>query len=183
MFPRRLLLGAIPLLAGGFSQVPEKIRSISQSLSLYLSLSLIHTHTHTHTHTHYHSCEISQIQLLDVFLNLVNQPSQLSRSRICLQRRSLRFHPWVRKIPRMRKWQPTAGFLPGESHGQSCLAGCSPWGCKELDTTELRSTQHFGSHSSSLPLGHGKSLSLAAPTFPGWSPISSFMDFYHEFPA
>ena len=27
-------------------------------------------------------------------------------------------------------------FLPGESHGQGSLVGCSPWGCKELDTTE-----------------------------------------------
>ena len=27
-------------------------------------------------------------------------------------------------------------FLPGESHAQWSLAGCSPWGRKELDTTE-----------------------------------------------
>ena len=27
-------------------------------------------------------------------------------------------------------------FLPGEFHGQRNLAGCSPWGHKELDTTE-----------------------------------------------
>ena len=27
-------------------------------------------------------------------------------------------------------------FLPGESHGQRSLAGYSPWGCKESDTTE-----------------------------------------------
>ena len=26
--------------------------------------------------------------------------------------------------------------LPGEFHGQRSLAGYSPWGCKELDTTE-----------------------------------------------
>ena len=35
-----------------------------------------------------------------------------------------------------RKWQPTPVFLPGESHGQRGLVGYSPWGCKELDTTE-----------------------------------------------
>ena len=28
------------------------------------------------------------------------------------------FDPWVRKIPLRREWQPTAVFLPGESHGQ-----------------------------------------------------------------
>ena len=29
-----------------------------------------------------------------------------------------------------RAWQPTPGFLPGESSGQKSLAGYSPWGCK-----------------------------------------------------
>ena len=35
-----------------------------------------------------------------------------------------------------KKWQPTPVFLPGESHGQRSLAGYSPWGRKESDTTE-----------------------------------------------
>ena len=35
-----------------------------------------------------------------------------------------------------RKWQPTPVFLPGESHGQRSLVGCSPWGGTESDTTE-----------------------------------------------
>ena len=35
-----------------------------------------------------------------------------------------------------REWQPTPIFLPGESHGQRSLAGFSPWGHKESDTTE-----------------------------------------------
>ena len=35
-----------------------------------------------------------------------------------------------------RKWQPTPLLLPGESHGLRSLVGYSPWGCKELDTTE-----------------------------------------------
>ena len=46
------------------------------------------------------------------------------------------FDPWIGKIPWRRKWQPTPGFLPGESHGQRSLAGYSPWGPKESDTTE-----------------------------------------------
>ena len=72
-------------------------------------------------------------------------------------------------------------ILAWDCHGQNCLAGCSPRGCRELGATELWSTKHFSSHSSPLPFGYGESLSLAS--FPGWSPISSFMDFYHEFPA
>ena len=32
--------------------------------------------------------------------------------------------------------QPTPVFLPGEFHGQRSLEGYSPWGHKDLDTTE-----------------------------------------------
>ena len=38
-----------------------------------------------------------------------------------------------------REWHTTPVFLPGESHGQMSLVGDSPWGCKELDMTELHS--------------------------------------------
>ena len=47
-----------------------------------------------------------------------------------------RFDPWAGKLSDRRAWLPTPVFLPGESHGQRSLAGCSPWGCKELDMTE-----------------------------------------------
>ncbi|XP_061286048.1 26S proteasome regulatory subunit 10B isoform X4 [Bos javanicus] len=36
-----------------------------------------------------------------------------------------------------RQWQPTPVLLPGKSHGQRNLVGCSPRGHKESDTTEL----------------------------------------------
>ena len=35
-----------------------------------------------------------------------------------------------------RQWHPTPVLLPGKSHGRRGLVGCSPWGCKESDTTE-----------------------------------------------
>ena len=50
------------------------------------------------------------------------------------------FDPWVGKIPWKRAWLPTPVFLPGEFHGQRSLVGCSPWGCKDSDTTGLLST-------------------------------------------
>ena len=40
------------------------------------------------------------------------------------------------KIPCRREWQPTPIFLPEDFHGHRSLAGCSPWGHKELDTIE-----------------------------------------------
>ena len=41
-----------------------------------------------------------------------------------------------------RQWQPTPVLLPGKSHGQRNLVGCSPWGHEESDTTE-RLNSHF----------------------------------------
>ena len=40
------------------------------------------------------------------------------------------------------KWQTTPVFSPGEFHGHRSLAGYSPWGCKESDTTEWLSLTH-----------------------------------------
>ena len=37
---------------------------------------------------------------------------------------------------RRRWWHPTPVLLPRKSHGWRSLVGYSPWGCKELDTTE-----------------------------------------------
>ena len=42
-----------------------------------------------------------------------------------------------------RQWQPTPVFLPGEFCGQRSLAGYSPWGCKESDTTEHTHTHTY----------------------------------------
>ena len=71
------------------------------------------------------------------------------RLSVCMQCRRRAFDPWVGKIPWRRKWQPTPVFLPGESHGQRSLAGYSPQGCKELDTT---AQLHFTSLHCSLPV-------------------------------
>ena len=59
------------------------------------------------------------------------------------------FNPWVRKIPWRREWPPTPVFLPGESHRQRSLAGYSPWGHKELDTTKRLTLSLSASISSS----------------------------------
>ena len=53
-------------------------------------------------------------------------------------------------IPWRRKNAPV--FLPGESHEYRGLAGCSPWGHKELDMIERTHTSHVvgGAVSSSI---------------------------------
>ena len=62
----------------------------------------------------------------------------------CRRHKRFRFDPWVRKICWRRAWQPTPAFLPRQFHGQRSLAGCSPWGRKELDATET--TEHVCVH-------------------------------------
>ena len=58
--------------------------------------------------------------------------------------------PRVGKIPWRRAWQPTPVFLPAESHRQRSLAGYSPRGRKESDTTEqLGRAQPWGTGSRS----------------------------------
>ena len=76
---------------------------------------------------------ISTEELLKLYIYI---PGGSVVSRICLQCGRLKFNPWIGKIPLNREWQPTPVFLPGEFHGQRSLAGYSPWGHKELDTTE-----------------------------------------------
>ena len=60
-----------------------------------------------------------------------------------LQCRRPGINPWIKKIPWKREWLPTPVFLSGESHGQRNLVGYSPWGRKELDTTERLTTLLF----------------------------------------
>ena len=49
----------------------------------------------------------------------------------------LGFDPWVQKILRRRKRQPTPAFLPGKSHGQRSLLGYSPWGHKNNSSNRV----------------------------------------------
>ena len=54
---------------------------------------------------------------------------------------------WVQLLgwedPLEEEMATTPVFLPGESHRQRSLVVHSPWGCKELDTTERLSTAHY----------------------------------------
>ena len=54
-----------------------------------------------------------------------------------------------------RQWHPTPVLLPGKSHGQRSLVGCSPWGREESDTTERL---HFHFSLSCIGGGNGNPL-------------------------
>ena len=54
----------------------------------------------------------------------------------CRTQKRCGLDPWVGEIPWRRAWQPTQGFLPGESNGQRSLVGYGPKGHKESDMTE-----------------------------------------------
>ena len=77
-----------------------------------------------------------------------SNPSLLS----LLHCRWILYHQAIREAPLLcgrspqnwgRQWPPTPVLLPGKSHGQRSLVGCSPWGRKELDTTERLHFFHF----------------------------------------
>ena len=58
-------------------------------------------------------------------------------------------------IGRRRQWHPTLVLLPGKSHGQRSLVGCSPWGHEESETTEQL---HFHFSLSCIGEGNGSPL-------------------------
>ena len=70
--------------------------------------------------------------------------------------------PGLGRFPWKRKWLPTPIFLPGESHGQRSLAGYSPWGPKQLDTTEWLTLTFY---TSLISVKHLK----VSPTIDNWS--------------
>ena len=72
-----------------------------------------------------------------MLLNLVQiLPWWLRGLSVCPQCGRPGFDPRVGKIPWRKKWQLTPVLLPGESHGRKSLAGYSPRGRKQSDTTE-----------------------------------------------
>ena len=74
-------------------------------------------------------CLMLILHILPFFLitctRYIRLPRWHSGKESTCQCRRCGFSPWVRKIPWRQKWQPTAVFLPGKSHGQRSLAGCS----------------------------------------------------------
>ena len=75
------------------------------------------------------------------YWDIVGLPRWLSAKESSCQCGRLGFDPWVGKIPLSGKWQPTSVSLAGKFYGQRDLAGYSPSGHKESNTTERLSMQ------------------------------------------
>ena len=86
------------------------------------------------------SCWFQSFALYLIFVSLINLCLSMfllgSDDKELLAMQQTWVWSWVGKIPWRREWLPAPVFLPGKSHGQMSLAGYSPWGHKELDTTE-----------------------------------------------
>ena len=65
------------------------------------------------------------------------------------------FRVWLCFFHWRRQWHPSPVLLPGKSHGQRSLVGCSPWGREESDTTERLD---FHVSLSCIGEGHGNPL-------------------------
>ena len=64
-------------------------------------------------------------------------PSLVAQTVKCLPTmRETQFRSLGQEDTLEKEWQPTPVLLPGKSHGLKSLVGYSPWGSKELDTTE-----------------------------------------------
>ena len=100
----------------------------------------IYIERETHTRNHYITCLCpqSQIPINGGFVVL----------NICIIPVNMLLLLWDQR----RQWHPTPVLLPGKSLGRRSLVGCTPWGCKESDTTERL---HF--HFSRSCIGEGNS--------------------------
>ena len=57
--------------------------------------------------------------------------AEMVKNLLAMQETQLRFLGWEDQ-----EWLSTPVFLPGEFHGQRCLADYSPWSHKNSDVTE-----------------------------------------------
>ena len=72
-----------------------------------------------------------------------------------MQETQVQFLDW--EDPLEKEMATTPVFLPGESHGQRSVAGCSSWGSKESDRTTKEPKGLFGVAGNVLKLNCGAS--------------------------
>ena len=85
----------------------------------------------------------------------LKKPWLINHCFICIISAPPPISQWEKHWTWRRRWHPTPVLLPGKSHGQRSLVGCSPWGRKESDTTERL---HFHFSLSCIGEGNGNPL-------------------------
>ena len=70
----------------------------------------------------------------------------------CRRHKRCEFDPQIVRMPCRRAWQATPVLLPGKSHGQRSLPGCSPQSCKESGKIDM--TQHTHIHRDLMIFNH-----------------------------
>ena len=88
------------------------------------------------TATVLHSCYLSNTGHHGAWLHFNLQSLPVKKGEVQIMHCSILNWQGAYVFSSRRERQPTLIFLPGEPHGQRSLAGYSPWGCKESDTTE-----------------------------------------------
>ena len=82
---------------------------------------------------------MDNLEEMDEFLEKYNLP-KLNQEEIKNINRPItitKIKTVIKNLPAWRrKWQPTPILLPRKSHRRRSLVGYSPWGRKELDTTQ-----------------------------------------------
>ena len=114
------------------SVCPSVLDLFISYLSSYLPINHLFIHPLIYLHAYIFTYE--SIKLFVIYLS-THLSTGLSRGLSgtescgqCRRHRRHKFDPWVGKMPWRKARQPSPASLPGESHGQSSLAGCSPWG-------------------------------------------------------
>ena len=85
--------------------------------------------------------------MLTVKMHLVKTP-EMVKNLPAVRETRVRSLGWEDSLKKV--WQPTVVFLPGEVYRQRILAGYSPWGRKELDTTKQLMEKAMAPHSSTF---------------------------------
>ena len=80
--------------------------------------------------------QLTELTSLPVSSKQVYKPD-LPRKQKGLKKKESKLSKVLETAWRRRQWHPTLILLPGKSHGQRSLVGCSPWGRTELDKTEV----------------------------------------------
>ena len=86
---------------------------------------------------------LGSIPSTSIYIFCASLVAQTVKNLPTMRETQISLDPWVGKIPWRREWLHTPVFLPGESHRHRSLAGHSPWGRKESDTTEQLSLLFF----------------------------------------